>query len=385
MAYYVQRKCLVEEALTIPSGENVPFETEGVCSTMRDEMESDFYYDEDTHLIEFKRLGRYIVLWVVRQQTGLPGSGHTFQLFKEDDKSLDTSKNPPSQAPISLASESTQLKTTNSVGVSIVDKSHNFDIVKLGLKNVSKDVVTLAPDSEIKAQILIYGAGDIDGELTMINRRLNYLQEITEGLQPVDIKEHLEEVIIAGLTSITNTQGDQSSNIINLDMRLKKLAADLIVDTTPSEIFEQEHDPLTLTGIPGCTMQAMYVENNFHFWITGAFSGGNWGDFAESCEIHIYDVESEIWNPTGSFEDRIYVWRGDAGHGTGRNPWRALTWYFGDYTVAPAWKNKVSPSSQQLIPVYQHGDGIYLLLDDVTDMVVGDYFDFTIALLLLEP
>jgi len=384
MAYYVQRMCLDSRAVIIQPGDNIPFDTQGVCSTMRDEMVLDFEYDVDTRLIDFRRLGRYIVLWVVRQQTGLPGSGHTFQLFKEDDKSLDTSLNPPRQASIFLSSESTQLKTANSIGVGIVDKSYNFDIVKLGLKNVSKDVVTIAPDSDIKAQILIYGAADIDGELTMINKRLTHLIEATkEGAEALEA--HLREVVDELDNTITNTQAGQSIDIADLDVRLRKLAADLIFDTTPSEIFEQEYDPLTLTGIPGCTMQSMYVENNFHFWVTGTITDENWSSFAEHCDIYIYDVEDEEWIPTGEQEYRIYLWRSDADHGTERNPWRALTWYLGDYTVAPAWKNKVSSSlSQQLVPVYQHGGGIYLLLDDVMDMEIGDYLDFTIALLLLE-
>ena len=384
MAYYVQRKCcLGRTALSILPGENIPFETLGVCSTMRDEAVLDFRYDEETNLIEFTRLGRYIILWVVRGQTGLPGSGHTFQLFKEDDISLDVTQNPPRQAPIFVASESTQLKTTNSIGVSIVDKSYNFDIVKLGLKNVSEDVVTLAPDSEIKAQILIYGAADIDGEMTMIYRRLNHLiKAMEEGEEALEAQL---KTIIAELEDIALAQDPQSNEIDDLDGRLKKIAADLIIDTTPSEIFEQPFDLGTKTGIPGCIMQAMYVENVFHFWMNGTFAGGNWTNFAENCEIYVYDVESEVWTPTGEFEDRVYVWRGDAGHGTGKNPWRALMWYLGDYTVAPVWKNKVSPSlSRQLVPIYQQGSGIYFLLDDVKDMVVGDYLDFTIALLLLE-
>jgi len=382
MAYYVQRKCCQgRRALTIQPGENVPFETLGVCSTMRDDSVLDFEYDDDTRLIDFKRLGRYIVLWVVRQQTGLPGSGYTFQLYKEDDKSLDTSLNPPRQAPIFLTSESTQLKTTNSVGVAIIDKNYNFDIVKLGLKNVSKEVVTLAPDSEIKAQILIYGAADIDGELTMIYKRLKHLEDATEVGKDA-LEELLREIFIPRLNDISDAQSDQSSAISDLDVRLKKLAADLIFDTTPSEIFEQEYDPLTLTGIPGCSVQAMYVENNFHFWMTGTIASVDWGSFAENCRIYIYDVENEDWIPTDEFEDRIYVWRSDAGHGVDRNPWKALTWYLGDYTVAPVWKNK--GLSRQLVPVYQHGAGIYFLLKDVEDLAVGDYLDFTLSLLLLE-
>jgi len=384
MAYYVQRMCLENQAVTILPGENIPFETLGICSTMRDVSVLDFEYDDDTRLIDFKRLGRYIVLWVVRQQTGLQGSGHTFALFKEDDQSLDTSLNPPRQASIFLTSESTQLKTTNSVGVGIVDKSYNFDIVKLGLKNASKDVVTLAPDSEIKAQILIYGAGDIDGELTMINRRLDHLIEATKDLEPV-LEAHLKEIVTL-LEKIADAQEGQSIATTDLDIRLRKLATDLIYDTTPSEIFEQEYDPVTLTGIPGCIMQSMFVENNFHFWMTGTFAGGSWASFADNCEIYLYDVRNDVWIPTGEFEDRIYVWRSDADHGVDRNPWRALTRYLGDYTIAPAWKNKVLPSlSQQLVPVYQHGDGIYFLQKDVEDMVVGDYLDFTLSLLLLEP
>jgi len=384
MAYYIQRMCLANRSVIIGPGDNIPFDTQGVCSTMRDGLVPDFEYDDNTRLIDFKRLGRYIVLWVVRQQTGLPGFGHTFALFKEDDKSLDTSLNPPRQASTYLSSDSTQLKNTNSVGVGIVDKNYNFDIVKLGLKNVSKDVVTLAPDSDIKAQILIYGVGDIDGELTMINRRLTHLIESTKDGEE-RLEEHLREIIDELNNVITNTQDGQSIDIADLDVRLRKLAADLIYDTTPSKVFEQEYDPVTLTGIPGCTMQAMYVENNFQFWMTGTITDENWSSFAEYCEIFIYDVEDDEWIPTGEHEYRIYLWRGDADHGTDRNPWRALTWYWGDYTVSPAWKNKVSSSlSQQLVPFYQYSGGIYLLLDDVVDMVIGDYFDFTIALLLLE-
>lgn len=393
MAYFIQRKNINENTVSIDSGKNLPFPYEGACSTMREADVCDFIYDSQTHLIEFKRLGRYIVLWEVTQQTGVPADGQTFQLIYEDSSTFNAliPQELPKQKTFPIASSSTQLKTTSSIGVGIVDKKSNSDVIKLGLKNVSKDTVRLTNDSLTKAQILIYGLGDADGELIIINKRLNKL----DNPSPTATTEMEDELLLLDedLQIITNSQSQQNLDIIDIEELLTNIAQELDEVTTPSQIFSQEYDSVESTGISGFTMYGMYVENQFQFWISGKFlpldSLDDISNYANNYEILVYNDDLQDWEslPVPGFEDRIYLWRSDALRNIPpRNPWKALSWYQGDATITPGWYHRTHPSDYQtLVPTYQDHLGIYVRLEDVEDMQQNDFIDFFASLFLFKP
>jgi len=418
MAYYITMECINEEfeypkAITVKPGGNIPFNKVSIVSKTREDS-GDFEYDYEKNLIKFNHLGKFAVMWLVRQQTGMLNDGHTFQLYKEDGQTIDTNKTPPVQKAITIGGESTQLKTTSTVGVAIVDKLFKLDEVSLGIKNVSKDSITLAPDSEIKAQIAIFGSADVDGEVAMIFKRLEHLEEITGGrinpLNPLDIpieKKAKEDELIRRLQevcySLTDpqpstpthvppsfniTQIVQSNVISTLDSNLNFIADELAYFIKPSEAFEQPYvfESGKHTGIPGCTMQVIFLDVDYHVVIFGAYDQSvAWNVLAENVRIRVYDEETETWFDTTEFEDRIYLWRSDPLRlSPSHNPWLALSWYKGDYTITAGWRNLVGIDSQELIPIYTDPTGIYLLLEDVEMMVLNDYLDFSLSILLSD-
>ena len=381
MAYYTQRLCTTPlTSILIPTHENVPFETVGTTSDMRN-LGDDFTYDDASKIIEFHRLGRYIIIWSVTQQSGVPGDGQTFQLYKEDVQQLDLSVNPPKPGIILLSGASTQLKTTTSMGIAVVDKNATHDILRLGVKNISKDTVTLTSDVDVKAQIMIYGAGDADGELTMLHKRINLLEDAIGSDDGIAIYDKLMTVATTLQTEIESGQVAQSTLASQILSEINNIYLDLTTMTTPSEIFSNSVD----VGIPGLIMHAQYVENHFNFWISGAFTGGDLSTYATTSNVYLFDEETGAWETTPvGVEERIYLWHSNP---SGVNkPTIALSWYQGDFSISPAWKNKVAPNqSLSMIPIYQENSGIYVLLDDVNDMMMNDFLEFNLGLFLFEP
>lgn len=376
MAYYVQREYFnATEGLNLPPGANIPFEK--LCAISKRDPggpeAEDFDYDEDKNLIEIKRAGAYLILWTIRQQTGLPGEGQVFQLKLENPDPL-TPEGKLIPTWFDVAGASTQLKIADSVGTGFILKENERDHIRLGLQNISKETVRLSASSPVQAQILLYGFGDFDGDMNMFHQRLAYLENTWIDPEVIDFG-----TILSTLGSIEGNNPLQDGLIENLKTDLEDTFENLVDLTSPSNVFDHESP-----DIPGLIIRCLRSENAYNFWAEGVFSGPAI-TFANE-EIHTFDPDTGTYVPAGVWEDRVYLWRSDPLQmlPEEKNPARALSWYQGEPTIMAAWFCQ-SPSSQYLIPIQAGNPGLYFLKEDIEDILPDEYTRFTFGLFLNDP
>ena len=384
MAYYLQRECLNKGmGLTIEPGGNILFETECAQSDRGDG--ADFGYDPQKGLIEINRAGSYLILWTIRQQTGIPGDGRTFCLVRQELDGL-TESGELKTTWWPLAEASTQLKITNSVGIGHIVKTNAQDILRIGLQNISRDPVIISPSSPVLGQILIYGLGDFTGDMNVFYERLNYLNT----QEPAFGSEGVYNDLLTTLAVIESHQADQNLLINHLRLQLTATYEDIQELTSPSNVYSHPCE-----GIGGMITCCLRTENIYNFWAEDD-PGYSYLlpqkpltiSYGEGVMNYNPDVPGG-WEPayeedgiTPRVEDRIYLWRANEMSDPQIDPVAlALSWYKGEPTITPAWMWKDGKMS--MIPLQSGHPGLYFLAEDIpADFGQEDYYRFTFGLLL---
>ena len=335
MGYYIERKCL-EDMVVAPS-ENVKFETL-VTMTHRindphDLDSADFIYDEASGVIEIKRIGAYLVIWSVRQLTGLPNDGQTFQLMIGR----------PFAIPVDwtdFSSGSTQLKVGNSEGTGVVFKQNLLDSVKISLQNISNFTVKASPISPIKAQILIYGIGEDQGDMQSFIERLDYLKAIWYDPELLDfetIKTYLDNI------ESKHTPPGQSEVIDDLVQDVIKHNA-IVHDLntrSPRWMVDSEY-------VEGFTIYVMRVGHTYHFWNSGVLTETLEEIMKKMVGDKVYIIKAEDFYIE---EEDIYP---IVSHGP--NPTQAACWFYQDSLLNPGEYDIINMS-----PIRVDATGIYFL------------------------
>ena len=363
MGYYVERKCLAE--MVVEPGANVKFETL-VTMTHRindphDKDSADFIYDEASGVIEIKRIGAFLVVWSVRQLTGLPNDGQTFQLMIQQ----------PFAIPVGwtdFSSGSTQFKVGNSEGVGVVFKQNLLDSVKISLQNISNFKVLAAPISPIKAQILIYGIGEDQGDMQSFIERLDYLKAIWYDPELLDF-----ETIKSYLDNIENkhTPPGQLETIEDLLQEVDHHNTIIrnLNERSPRWMVKSEY-------VEGFTIYVMRVGHTYHFWNDGILKATLPEIMAKMVNGKVYMIKAKDFSIK---EDGIDIYPLES-HGP--NPTQAGCWFYQDRLDNPGEYDIINMS-----PIRADNTGIYFMPSEdkygiFPNIRPGQFLRFSIELVL---